>query len=169
LLPAANKEKEKEMKKFHVHMGVKDLETAIAFYSALFGEKPVKEKTDYAKWEPEDSELIFAVSTRAQKLGVDHLGLRVDSKEELEAISERLRKANLGVYDEGETTCCYAKSEKAWVEDPTGMAWEAYQNMQDANVFHEAKESDSACCTPAPLQEACCSPVSTGAAKSACC
>lgn len=136
------------MKKFHIHMGVKELKPAIGFYSALFGEKPVKEKPDYAKWEPKDTNIVFAVSTRAQTLGVDHLGFRVETEEELKAISERLKRADLGVYDEGETTCCYAKSNKAWVNDPTGTPWEAYQNMEDVNIFHEAKNDESACCTP---------------------
>ncbi len=138
------------MKKFHVHVGVKDLKEAVSFYSAMFGETPVKEKPDYAKWEPKDANLIFAISTRAKNLGVDHLGFRVDTDEELKGISDRLKKAELGVYDEGETTCCYTKSNKAWVQDPSGIPWEAYQNMEDVQIFHEADEG-RACCTPASM------------------
>lgn len=151
------------MKKFHVHMGVKDLNSAIGFYTALFGEKPIKEKPDYAKWEPKDTQVIFAISTRAKTLGVDHLGLRVESDEELKLISERLKKADLGVYDEGETTCCYAKSNKAWVKDPAGIAWESYQNMEDAEVFNETKAAEeSSCCVPAQELAPCCPPKKEG-------
>lgn len=137
------------MKKFHIHIGVKDLKPAIGFYSALFGEAPVKEKADYAKWEPQDANIVFAISTRAQKLGVDHLGLRVDSNGELKEIATRLKNADLHVYDEGETSCCYARSNKAWVKDPAGIAWEAYQNMEDVDIFHESKNDEAACCSPA--------------------
>lgn len=145
------------MKKFHVHMGVKDLNSSIRFYTALFGEKPIKEKPDYAKWEPKDTHLIFAISTRAKNLGVDHLGMRVNSDEELRLISERLKKEDLGVYSEGETTCCYSKSNKAWVKDPAGIAWEAYQNMEDADIFHETKEAaGDAFCVPAQELTSCC-------------
>jgi len=164
------------MKKFHIHVGVKDLQPAIGFYSALFGEKPLKEKPDYAKWEPKDTSIIFAISTRSQKTGVDHMGIRVDSAEELNALSERLKKADLGVYDEGEVTCCYAKSNKAWVKDPTGIPWEAYQNMEDAQIFNASTEatSESACCAPAPAVTASCCPPSESKnaepkKKGACC
>ena len=157
------------MKKFHIHVGVKDLEPAIGFYSALFGEKPVKEKSDYAKWEPKDANIIFAISTRAKTIGVDHLGFRVESDEELKAISDRLKKADLGVYDEGETTCCYTKSNKTWVKDPTGIPWEAYQNMEDVNIFHKAEDDASACCTPAALNVQCCTPADKNSGKGTCC
>lgn len=140
------------MKKFHIHVGVKDLSSAVGFYSTLFGEKPVKEKPDYAKWEPKDTGIIFAISTRTKTVGVDHLGFRVDSSEELTDISDRLKKADLGVYGEGEVTCCYAKSSKAWVKDPTGLAWETYQNMEDAQIFNES-QSEAACCAPAPTEK----------------
>lgn len=112
------------MKRFHVHVGVKDLANSVEFYSTLFGQQPTKLKEDYAKWMLEDPRVNFAISTRTKGEGVDHLGLQVDEPAELTEISERLKKAELGVYDEGEATCCYAKSNKAWVEDPSGVAWE---------------------------------------------
>ncbi len=152
------------MKKFHIHVGVKDLQPAIGFYSAVFGEKPLKEKTDYAKWEPKDTNIIFAISTRTKTTGVDHLGIRVDSEEELNALADRLKKADLGVYEEGEVTCCYAKSNKAWVKDPTGIPWEAYQNMEDVQIFNtnSVEVSESACCPPTAITEtSCCSPKQT--------
>lgn len=145
------------MKRFHIHVGVKDLEKSVQFYSTLFGQKPAKLKEDYAKWMLEDPRLNFAISTRSQEEGVDHLGIQVENQGELTEITERLKKADLGVYDEGETTCCYAESNKAWVQDPSGVAWETYQNMADVDVFSEAKEeSDGGCCVPDDSESSCC-------------
>jgi catechol-2,3-dioxygenase len=137
------------MKRFHIHVGVKDLTHSIQFYSTLFGQQPTKVKEDYAKWMLEDPRVNFAISTRAGKEGVDHLGLQVDEAHELSAISECLRKADLGVFDEGATTCCYAESSKAWVKDPSGIAWETYHTMNDAETFNGKNEMvTNACCPP---------------------
>ena len=139
------------MKRFHIHVGVKDLNHSIQFYSTLFGQKPTKLKDDYAKWMLEDPRINFAISTRSGKEGVDHLGMQVDESHELSEITERLKKADLGVFDEGTTTCCYAESSKAWVKDPAGIAWEAYQTMNDAETFNakpKVETSTSACCAP---------------------
>ncbi len=143
------------MKRFHIHVGVKDIRKSVQFYSTLFGQKPTKLKEDYAKWMLEDPRVNFAISTRTATDGVDHLGIQVENPPELEEITERLKKADLGIEDEGETTCCYATSNKAWVEDPSGIAWEAYQTMGDAEVFSQKDETeDGACC--APGQSSCC-------------
>jgi catechol 2,3-dioxygenase-like lactoylglutathione lyase family enzyme len=137
------------MKRFHIHVGVEKLDESIRFYSALFGAEPVKTKLDYAKWMLDDPRINFAISTRADKKGVDHLGIQVDDAAELNALRDQLSKANLTAHDEGETTCCYAKSEKSWVEDPTGIAWEAYHTMEDAQVFSGKPAADETpCCTP---------------------
>lgn len=137
------------MKRFHIHVGVQDLETSVQFYSTLFGQKPIKLKSDYAKWLLEDPRLNFAISTRTGDIGVDHLGIQVEDSIELSEITERLKNADLDLKDEGETTCCYSKSEKTWVTDPSGVAWETYQNMADADVFSEKSDSEddeSTCC-----------------------
>lgn len=138
------------MKRFHVHVGVKDLDQSIQFYSSLFGQKPSKQKEDYAKWMLEDPRINFAISTRVNTEGVDHLGFQVDESSELGELTERLKKADSGVYGEGTTTCCYANSEKAWVKDPSGIAWETYHTMNDAEVFNEKpkNEATNACCAP---------------------
>lgn len=140
------------MKRFHIHVGVKDLEKSVRFYSTLFGQKPTKQKVDYAKWMLEDPRINFAISTRVGENGVDHLGIQVDQDSELAEITERLKAADLGVYDEGEATCCYAESKKAWVQDPAGIAWEAYRTMADVELFKGNDESESSCCDT----EACC-------------
>lgn len=140
------------MKRFHIHVGVKDLNNSVQFYSTLFGQKPTKLKDDYAKWMLEDPRINFAISTRSNEEGVDHLGFQVDENSELLELTERLKKADLGVFGEGETTCCYAESNKAWVKDPSGLAWETYHTMADAEVYSEkpkaAEVQANACCAP---------------------
>lgn len=148
------------MKRFHIHVGVKDLNNSIQFYSTLFGQKPSKVKDDYAKWMLEDPRINFAISTRSGKEGVDHLGMQVDEGHELAEISERLKKADLGVFDEGSTTCCYAESSKAWVKDPAGIAWEAYHTMADVETFNGKAKTE-------PQANACCPPKTT--TKTSCC
>jgi catechol-2,3-dioxygenase len=149
------------MKRFHIHVGVKDLNHSVQFYSTLFGQQPSKLKEDYAKWMLEDPRINFAISTRTTEEGIDHLGFQVDESKELTELTERLKNADLGVYGEGSTTCCYAESNKAWVKDPSGIAWETYQTMADAEVFSEKPKVQepvaSACCAPKTMStKSCC-------------
>jgi catechol-2,3-dioxygenase len=147
------------MKRFHIHVGVDNLNESVQFYSTLFGAKPAKLKEDYAKWMLEDPKVNFAISTRTNTKGVDHLGIQVDENVELSDLTERLKKADLKIYGEGEVTCCFAESNKAWVQDPSGIAWEAYHSMNDAEVFSEKpKVEAAACCAPAPTAKkpSCC-------------
>ena len=137
------------MKRMHIHVGVENLDQSIRFYNALFGAKPVKTKTDYAKWMLDDPRVNFAISTRLNKTGVDHLGLQVDEDSELETLRDRLKSADMSIFDEGETVCCYARSDKSWVADPSGIAWEAYKTMEDVQLFSSAPAAkETACCTP---------------------
>ena len=136
------------MKQLHIHVGVEKLDESIRFYSALFGAEPVKTKTDYAKWLIEDPRVNFAISTRAKK-GVDHLGIQVENEHELTEMRDRLKTGEMAVVEEGETVCCYARSEKSWVQDPAGIAWETYRTMEDVQLFAgNAEPTESACCTP---------------------
>jgi catechol 2,3-dioxygenase-like lactoylglutathione lyase family enzyme len=146
------------MKRLHIHLGVENIEASIAFYSALFGQPPVKVKADYAKWLLADPRLNFAISTRAKNTGVDHLGIQVDSAEELETLRTQLAAAELATHSEGETVCCYMRSEKSWLQDPNGLAWEAYHSMAEAQVFSEATAAPTACCVPqaADKKDSCC-------------
>ena len=138
------------MKRIHIHVGVEDLNQSIAFYTALFGAEPSKVKSDYAKWMLEDPRMNFAISLREGAKGLDHMGIQVEKKAELDQIRKRLSNAEASTYDEGETVCCYARSEKSWVKDPSGIAWEAYETMEDVEFFKEAKASEEkACCAPA--------------------
>ncbi|MDA0679710.1 MAG: ArsI/CadI family heavy metal resistance metalloenzyme [Proteobacteria bacterium] len=146
------------MKRMHIHVGVENLDQSIRFYNALFGASPAKSKSDYAKWMLNDPRINFAISTRAGTKGVDHLGLQVDDESEMAALRERLKDAEMSVFDEGETTCCYARSDKVWVQDPSGVAWEAFRTMEDVQLFSEAA-TEEVCCTPETKgQPGCCVP-----------
>lgn len=142
------------MKRFHIHIGVDKLDESIRFYSALFGAEPVKAKPDYAKWMLDDPRVNFAISTRAKTTGVDHLGIQVEEERELNELRSRFETADMPVLEEGTTTCCYARSDKSWVQDPAGIPWEAYRTMEDAQFFSEnASGAEGACCAPdAPVQ-----------------
>lgn len=153
------------MKRLHVHIAVEDLEKSIGFYSTLFGAKPTKQKSDYAKWMLDNPHVNFAISARGAKPGLDHFGIQVDAVEELEDIRNHLKRADLGLFDEGETTCCYAASDKSWVQDPNGIAWEAYHTMADAEIFSQPKADSAACCPPKTEAR----PAASRAPKSGCC
>ena len=148
------------MKRFHIHVGVEQLDESIRFYSALFGAEPVKRKTDYAKWLLEDPRVNFAISTRAKKNGIDHLGIQVEEESELTELRERLKAGDMAIVEEGETVCCYARSDKSWIQDPVGIPWEAYRTMEDAQLFSgHPDQAEHACCTPETMGEPdCCAP-----------
>ena len=138
------------MKRFHVHVHVDDLDKSIGFYSKLFAAEPSRIEGDYAKWMLEDPRINFAISTRGARPGIDHLGFQTDDAGELAALKARAEAADMALLDEGETTCCYARSEKHWVTDPQGIAWEHFHTLGDIPVFSAAQkpEAATACCTP---------------------
>ena len=144
------------MKRMHIHVGVERLDESIRFYSALFGAEPVKTMDDYAKWMLEDPRVNFAISTRTDRTGVDHLGLQVEHDSELEELRARLRTAEMAVFDEGETLCCYARSDKSWVTDPAGIAWEAYKTMEDVQFFAAAADDQAGQNAPPTTPQGCC-------------
>ena len=134
------------MKRFHVHVHVADLDKSIGFYSTMFGAAPARVEADYAKWMLDDPALNFAISTRGGAAGIDHLGLQTDDPAELVTLKSRAEAAGAALLDEGQTTCCYARSEKHWVTDPTGIAWEHFHTLQNIPVFREASAEATACC-----------------------
>lgn len=156
------------MKRFHVHVSVRDLAPNVRFYSTLFGVPPTVQKSDYAKWMLDDPRVNFAISTRAFATGVDHLGLQVDSGDELAALESQLRGADATMLSESATTCCYAKSDKHWVTDPQGVAWETFHTLGEAPVYGEGlKPEGGACCGPAETAVAL--PKATKKPAAACC
>src|SRR5215475_9223672 len=155
------------MKRIHVHVGVGDLPNAIQFYTALFATQPSVVKADYAKWMLDDPRVNFAISTRGKRPGLDHLGIQVESRDELGEVYARLRQAGGTIIEQGQTTCCYAQSEKSWIDDPAGIAWETFHTTGESTVYGDgsgenqariAHEKQGACCAPQPQTKAasCC-------------
>ena len=143
------------MKRMHVHVSVQDIGNAVGFYTALFDAKPTIVKDDYAKWMLEDPPMNFAISTRGREPGLDHLGIQVEDKTELHQVYARLKAAGGTVTEQGETACCYAKSEKSWIDDPAGIPWETFhttgENISygDGSGENEARVAHAkACCVP---------------------
>ena len=161
---------ENTKKRFHVHAHVEDLSASIAFYSKLFAAEPTRVESDYAKWMIDDPRVNFAISTRGGKPGVDHLGLQTDSEEELIELKARAQAADMALLDEGETTCCYARSEKHWVVDPQGIAWEHFHTLGSIPTFSQAEPvvaaSGTACCAGSTARG---KPVGVPVRQSACC
>jgi catechol 2,3-dioxygenase-like lactoylglutathione lyase family enzyme len=127
------------MKRLHVHVAVDDLDKAIGFYSTLFAAEPSVVKPDYAKWMLEDPRANFAISSRGARTGLNHLGIQVESEAELAEVYGRLEKADGPVLEEGKTTCCYAKSEKSWIDDPAGISWEAFLTTGESTNYGRSK------------------------------
>jgi hypothetical protein len=167
------------VKRFHIHVSVKDLAKSISFYSTLFGSEPARVEADYAKWMLADPRVNFAISTGRQPVGVNHLGFQVDSAEELRAMHMQLAAADACLVQEREQACCYARSDKYWVTDPIGIAWETFHTLGTVPVYGEdtpvfdhgtssvpnqtaAASSDTACCVPSPKGE-------SEATRSSCC
>lgn len=150
------------MKRFHVHVHVDNLDKSVAFYSAMFAAEPARVEADYAKWMLDDPRLNFAISTRGGALGVDHLGLQTDDVDELAELKARAKAADMSLLDEGNTTCCYANSEKHWVTDPQGIAWEHFHTLGNIPVFSEKSATVPA--TTAREEAACCAP-KTGSSR----
>lgn len=153
------------MKRFHVHLHVDDLGKSIGFYTKLFAAEPTRVEGDYAKWMLDDPRINFAISTRGSQAGIDHLGFQTDDAAELAELKARAEAADMALLDEGETSCCYARSEKHWVTDPQGIAWEHFHTLGSIPVFSEGRkvEAASACCTPAATAEApACAPTTRG-------
>jgi hypothetical protein len=164
------------MKRFHVHVHVDDLAQSIGFYSQLFAAEPSRVEVDYAKWMLDDPRVNFAISTRGDKTGLDHLGFQVDDASELAELKSRAESADMALFDEGATTCCYARSDKHWVTDPQGIAWEHFHTLGDIPLFHEGAPSAQAgaCCAPTANSSpaaACGAPqaVSAPTTQAACC
>lgn len=140
------------MKRFHVHLNVADLAGSIRFYSHLFATEPTVLKHDYAKWMLEDPRINFAISNTSRATGIDHLGLQVDTADELVALGSRLDGAGAAVIPEVATVCCYARSDKLWTADLQGTRWETFRTVGEATTYHDgdaACASESAACAPA--------------------
>ena len=122
------------MKRLHIHINVPDIDQAVGFYSTLFAADPTVVKDDYAKWMLEDPRVNFAISSRSQSEGLSHLGIEVETADELSDVYDRLEDAGGPTLEEGATTCCYHKSEKSWINDPANVAWETFMAIGEATT-----------------------------------
>lgn len=151
------------MKRFHVHVAVEDLQKSVRFYSTLFAAQPTVLKPDYAKWMLEDPRVNFAISQRGGAVGIEHLGIQAEDEDELADVFARLSRAEGPVIEEQATTCCYAQSDKQWITDPQGVAWETFFTFGEATVYGNSRpdaQADAAaeapCCTPKAVAPASC-------------
>jgi len=152
------------MKRFHVHVVVDDLDASIRFYSTVFGAAPAVIKPDYAKWMVEDPRVNFAISTRGGAAGIDHLGIQVESDEELAALREQVTGAKIAAQKQAKAECCYARSDKYWTTDPQGIAWETFHTLDAIPVYGETSRAPArACCGTAPIVD------TASSTTSACC
>ena len=143
------------MKRFHVHVVVDDLEKSIPFYSAVFAQEPTVRKADYAKWLVDDPRLNFAISSRNVPTGINHLGLQADDAGELGELHGRLEQADRKIVAEQGVSCCYSRSDKYWVTDPQGIAWETFHSLGDVPLYAGDSATAPACGTSTP-DSGCC-------------
>ena len=149
------------MKRLHVHIAVDDLGKSVGFYSTLFGAPPTVRKNDYAKWMLDDPRVNLAISQRSETAGLDHLGIQVESDAELQELATRLKSAGEQTRDQEAATCCYAQSNKSWVNDPSGIRWETFYTFGEATTYGAddppaETAAASSCCAPAKAKSACC-------------
>jgi predicted enzyme related to lactoylglutathione lyase len=149
------------MKRMHVHVSVPDISNAIQFYSALFESQPTVVKPDYAKWMLDDPRVNFAISTRGREPGLDHLGIQAESQDELHEVYGRLRQAGGNIVEQGQTACCYAKTEKSWIDDPAGISWETFHTTGESTDYGDGSGErvarvahEKSCCAPAVAEPA---------------
>jgi hypothetical protein len=163
------------MKRFHVHGAIDDLAKSVKFYSGMFASEPTELKSDYAKWK-EDPRINFAISQRGAKVGLDHIGIQVENEEELADMQGRLNALQPGIELEAGTACCYAKSDKYWVKDPSGIAWETFHTLESIPVFGVPAKQSARIPISIPVSSAksevasaCCAPSASSTEKSSCC
>lgn len=153
------------MKRLHVHVRVADLDQSVGFYATLFGAQPTVRKDDYAKWMLDDPRVNFAISTIASRqgaeVGLDHLGVQAETEQELREIADRLKAADQTLLEQSDAACCYARSDKAWAIDPTGLRWETFHTTGEITTYGEdraATAMSKALAGPTPAASACCGP-----------
>jgi hypothetical protein len=157
------------MKRLHLHVAVQDLNRSIGFYSTLFGAAPTVTKPDYAKWMLDDPKVNFAISARGADAGLDHVGIQVETEDELRELAGRLKEAGETTRDQEAASCCYARSHTFWTADPSGLRWETFFTFGDATTYGEddvpeveqlqnepGGEPKASCCAPRADAKACC-------------
>ena len=145
------------MKRMHVHIGVDNLKESRDFYTNLFNATPTKEEKEYVQWTLEDPVVNFAISSGGSNLGLHHLGIQVDSDTEMENLRENFRAADIATHSDGETVCCYARGDKSWIRDPSGISWETFHRINDEAVFAcSERENGNESCPTSSEKPGCC-------------
>ncbi|MCC7249111.1 MAG: VOC family protein [Lysobacter sp.] len=180
------------MKRFHVHVSVRDLNESVRFYSQLFAARPSVHESEYAKWMLEDPRVNFAISTRSGAPGIDHLGIQAENAEELAELGARLDAAGQAVVPEAGAECCHARSDKFWTQDPQGTRWETFHTVGSIATYHgasgacemssaraadlnalaadaQASAGEASCCDATTPQGVCCAPKTDRPADAPCC
>ena len=144
------------MNRFHVNVGVADLDKSVRFYQTLFGVAPTVIKDDYAKWMLDDPRVNFSVSVSERHSGINHVGIQAETTQELGAIQERLEQAGADTLEQPDAECCYARSTKTWVRDPDGVSWETFVTFGEITRYGDDREPPpESCCGPSS-EEKCC-------------
>lgn len=146
------------MKRLHLHLKTDDLSRSVAFYTAMFGEEPSVEKSDYAKWMLEDPRVNLAISTHGGKPGIDHAGIQLDDDESLEELTARMSAAGIDGYEQDATTCCYARSNKTWLTDPQGTIWELFHSFEGFETYGAEPDREKLAALKPEFAESCCAP-----------
>ena len=144
------------MKRLHVSLAVSDLDRSIAFYAELFSTQPSVRKDDYAKWQLDDPRVNFSITSRGRPSGFDHLGIEAEDTGELGEVMGRLDAAEGDVLDRGLTTCCYARSDEAWIRDPDGVTWEAFHTTHALETFGVPAKLSAPAASEKSEEKACC-------------
>ena len=133
--------------KFHLSLDVESLDDSVRFYATLFGVPPAKLKPDYARFDVDKPAINLTMQPRSHCClqGLNHMGLRMDTMDEVNSVKTRLNAAGYKTEDELNTTCCYAVQDKFWVRDPSKYRWEVYVVKSDSESS-AAEAGQKACC-----------------------
>lgn len=124
------------MSRVQLALNVDDLDTAIAFYTKLFGAEPAKVKPGYANFAIADPPLkLVLLENPGQGGTLNHLGVEVESSQTVHSAIARLTEEGLFTEEEIGTTCCFATQDKVWVTGPGGERWEVYTVLSDSDTF----------------------------------
>lgn len=136
------------MSRVQLALNVDNIDSAVEFYSKLFATEPAKRRPGYANFAIAEPPLkLVLMENPGASDRLNHLGIEVESSEQVTQVSDRLQKDDLTVTDRKQTTCCYALQDKVWVKDPNGADWEVYVVLEDSATFSESqKTASSVCC-----------------------
>ena len=144
--------------RLHVNITVDNVAAAVRFYSTLFNAEPALLKDDYAKWEITDPPIHLSISTHGSKPGLNHLGIQLETLDQLRDVTARLTSTRLPLIEEEKAACCYARSNKTWVTDPNGLRWEMFHTFEQTAAYGSGGATAAAQAAGAAAQACCARP-----------